>query len=178
MKTLPAWLAVAVAPAIGLGLAQQRVPPATGPVAYVSSQRISNETADGKAGMARLQALQRERATDVRTKQQALEATRRQLQSVQDDAGRARLQTQEQLQRTEFEQAVTKAQTDIQNQQRRISAELGTKVKTILEEVVKGSGVQMVVSGDNVVVWTAPGLDLTAIVIEKMNAQPSAPRTP
>ena len=177
MKTVSAWLALAVAPALGLGLAQQRVAP-TGPVAFVSSQRISNETADGKAGVARLQAVQRERAADVRAKQQALEATRRQLQSAQDEAGRTRLQAQEQQQRTEFEQVVTKAQTDMQSQQRQISAELATKVNKIVDEVVKGSGVQMVLSGDNSVVWAAPGLDLTPIVIERLNAQSAAPRTP
>jgi len=178
MKTLSAWLALAVAPAIGLGLAQQRVAPATGPVAYVSSQRISNETVDGKAGVARLQALQRERAADVRSKQQVLEATRRQLQSVQDEAGRARLQTQEQQQRTEFEQAVTKAQADIQALQRQISGELATKVKAVLEQVVKGTGVQVVLNGESSVVWAAQGLDLTSQVIEQLNAQSSAPRTP
>jgi Skp family chaperone for outer membrane proteins len=178
MKTLSAWLAVMAFPALAIGLAQQRVAPTTGPMAYVSSQRVSNETVAGKAGLARLQAMQRERAADVRTKQQALEATRRQLQSVQDEAGRARLQTQEQQQRTEFEQAVTKAQTDIQSLQRLISAELGTKLKAVIEEVVKGTGVQMVLTGENTLVWAAPGLDLSSIVIEKLNAQSSAPRTP
>lgn len=178
MKTLSAWLAVAVAPAIALGVAQQRVTPPSGPVAYVSSQRIASETAEGKAGVARLQAMQRERAADVRAKQQALEATRRQLQSAADEAARTRLQAQEQQQRTEFEQAVAKAQTDMQSQQRQISTELAAKVNKILAEELKGSAVQMVVSGDTVVVWTAPGLDLTALVIEKLNAQAPAPRTP
>ena len=79
------WLAMTVLPALAVGFAQSRPAQAIGPVAYVSSQRISSETADGKAGIARLQALQRERTTDARTKQQALEATRRQLAAAEGD---------------------------------------------------------------------------------------------
>ena len=79
MKTLAVCAALIIVPALAFGLAQPRPAQAVGPVAYVSSQRISNETAEGKAGIARLQAMQRERTADARTKQQALEATRKQL---------------------------------------------------------------------------------------------------
>ena len=99
------WLAVTVLGAIAVGLAQPRAVTALGPVAYVSSQRISNETADGKAGIARLQTLQRERAAAVRTKQQALETTRQQMTLAKDDAARVRLRAEEQQQRTELERA-------------------------------------------------------------------------
>ena len=175
MKTFPVWLAMSALPALAVGLAQQGPAPASGPVAFVSSQRISNETVEGKAGMARLQTLQRERMADARTKQQTLEATRKQLASAQGDE-RSRLQTQEQQQRGEFERAVAQSQTDIQALQRQISLELTPKVKAAVEQVVKSTGVQVVLSGENTIVWSAPGLDLTSRVIEQMNA--SAPRPP
>lgn len=178
MKTLPVWLAVTVLGAIAVGLAQPRAVTAPGPVAYVSSQRISNETADGKAGVARLQTLQRERAADVRTRQQALETTRQQMTLAKDDAARVRLRAEEQQQRTELERAAAQSQADFLSLQRQVSAEVATKVKAAVQEVVKGTEVHLVLNGESSVVWAAPGLDLTSAVIERMNAQSSAPRTP
>ena len=178
MKTLPVWLAVTVLGAIAVGLAQPRAVTAPGPVAYVSSQRISNETADGKAGVARLQTLQRERAADVRTRQQALETTRQKMTLAKDDAARVRLRAEEQQQRTELERAAAQSQADFLSLQRQVSAEVATKVKAAVQEVVKGTEVHLVLNGESSVVWAAPGLDLTSAVIERMNAQPSAPRTP
>lgn len=166
-----------VLPALAVGVAQQKPSPPATPVAYVSSQRISNETAEGKAGVARMQALQRERATEVRDKQQALETTRRELAAAQGD-DRVRLQAQEQQQRGEFERAVAQAQTELQGLQRKISAELTPKVKAVVAETVKGTGIQVVLSGESSVVWAADGLDLTSQVIEKMNAQAAAPPAP
>ena len=102
MKIGPMWLAMTAVPVLAVGMTQQRPAPPVGQVAYVSSQRISNETTDGKAGVARLQAAQRDRAADVRTKQQALETTRQQMTLAADDAARVRLRTEEQRQRTEL----------------------------------------------------------------------------
>lgn len=175
MKTFPVWLAMSVLPALAVSLSRQGPVPASGPVAFVISQRIANETAEGKAGLARLQTLQRERRADAQTKQQTLEATRKQLAAAQGDE-RVRLQAREQQQRAEFERAVAQSQADVQALQRQISVELTPKVKAAVEQVVKSTGVQVVMSGDNTVVWAAPGLDLTARVIEQMNA--SAPRPP
>ena len=178
MKIGPVWLAMTALPVLAVGVAQQRPAPPGGPIAYVSSQRISNETSDGKAGVARLQAAQRDRAADVRTKQQALETTRQQMTLAADDAARVRLRAEEQRLRTELERAVAQSQADLQTMQRQISAEVATKVKAAVEEVVKGTGVQVVLNSETTVVWSAPGLDLTSQVIEKMNAQAAAPRTP
>ena len=82
MKTVPLRIAITVAPALAAGAFQQRPAPPSGPVAFVVSQRISNETTEGKAGIARMQALQRERTADARTKQEALQATRRQIDAT------------------------------------------------------------------------------------------------
>jgi len=175
MKTVPFWLAITVAPALAVGAFQQRPAAPSGPVAFVVSQRISNETTEGKAGIARMQALQRERTAEARTKQEALQATRRQIDATADSTDRTRLQAQEQQQRTELEKAVSQSQVDLQNLQRQISNELGIKVKAAIEDLVKGTGVQVVLSADTTVVWAAQGLDLTSSVIERLNAQAAAP---
>jgi Skp family chaperone for outer membrane proteins len=175
MKIVPLCLAIAVAPVLAAGAFQQRPVPPSGPVAFIVSQRISNETTEGKAGIARIQALQRERTADARTRQEALQATRRQIDATQDSAERTRLQAQEQQQRTDLEKAVTQSQVDLQNLQRQIQSELGVKVKAAIQDLVKGTGVQVVLSADTTVVWAAQGLDLTSPVIERLNAQAAAP---
>jgi Skp family chaperone for outer membrane proteins len=174
MKIVPLCLAIAV-PAVAAGALQQQPAPPSGPVAFVVSQRISNETTEGKAGIARMQALQRDRTADARTRQEALQATRRQIDATQNAAERTRLQAQEQQQRTELEKAVNQSQVDLQNLQRQISNELGVKVKAAIQDVVKGTGVQLVLSADTTVVWSAQGLDLTSPVIQRLNAQAAAP---
>jgi Skp family chaperone for outer membrane proteins len=180
MKTVSVWLALILIPTLAVAALQQKPATAHGPVAYIVSQRITNETNEGKAGLARMQALQRERAGEVRAKQEALETTRRQIPAAPDSAERTRLQTQEQQQRTELERLVAQSQTDLQTLQRQIQTELGTKVKAAIEAVVKQTGVQLVISADTTVVWSAPGLDLTGAVIERLNtpAPAAAPAKP
>jgi len=114
----------------------------------------------------------------MRTKQQALETTRQQITLAKDDVARVRLRAEEQQQRAELERLAAQSQADLQTLQRQVSAEVATKVKAAVEEVVKGTGVQLVLNGESSVVWASPGLDLTSLVIERMNAQSAAPRTP
>src|SRR5689334_8057611 len=79
----------------------QATPPArnaTAPiVGYVSATRLFQESAAGKADLARVQALQQQRSAELRTRQQTLETTNRQLAQATDAATRSRLQQQEQL---------------------------------------------------------------------------------
>ena len=178
MNTASIWLGIPVIAVVtSLGAVPQRAAPPADKVAYVSAQRISAESAEGKAGVARVQALQKERGADVREKQQALETTRSQLALAQPD-GRARLQALEQQQRTEFERAVARAQADIQGLQRQVSADVLTRVRGVVGEVVKGRDIQVVLNLETAVVWAAPSLDLTDAVIARMNASPAAQAPP
>lgn len=76
MKT--ALIAIALSPAMfWLAPAGQAPAVANRPqIAYVNAQRILVESPETKAAFAQLPAMQKERATTVRAKQQALETTR------------------------------------------------------------------------------------------------------
>lgn len=177
MKTALVWCVIPLVPvATWLGFAQQRQSPA-GAIAYVSAQRITNETTEGKAGVARVQALQRELGDDVRLKQQALETTRSQLPMAQADA-RPRLQAQEQQQRSDLERAAIRAQADLQALQRQVSADALIRVKNVVSEIVKGGDIKVVLNLETAVIWAAPSLDLTDAVIARMNASPAAQTPP
>ena len=177
MKTALIWFAIPLVPALtSLGLAPQRQGVPAGTVAYISAQRITAETPEGKASVARMQALQRERGDDLRQKQQAIETTRSQLAMAQAD-GRARLQAQEQQQRSDLERAVARMQADLQALQRQTSADVLARVRGVVGEIVKGRDIQVVLNLETAVMWAAPSLDLTDAVIARMNAVP-AEKTP
>lgn len=173
MKTILTSLAVgALVTAVVAGQAITSRP--TLPVGYVSGQRIFAESSEGKAQLAKLQAQQKQRTGELRTRQQALEGLRKQWSQAADNATRLQLQQQELQQRTELERATTQAQTDMQNLQRQVQTEFQGRVRGVLAELVKGQGYQMVLNGDVAVVWSAPGIDLTNAVIERLNRQPAA----
>lgn len=174
MRTPLYVFAISIAPAVAwLGLAPQRQAMPAGAIAYISAQRISNETAEGKAGVAKVQELQRERGEEVRKLQQALEATRAQIRLAQADS-RPRLQAQEQQQRSELERAVVRAQADIQALQRQVSSDVLARVRGVVGETVKGRDIKVVLNLETSVVWADPSLDVTDAVIARMNASPGA----
>jgi Skp family chaperone for outer membrane proteins len=97
--------------------------PARGPVSigYISSQRIFSESIEGKAGVARVQTLQQQRANDLRLRQQTLDATRQQLAQATESATRSQLQQQEIQQRTDYDRATAQAQFDFQTLRRQVT---------------------------------------------------------
>jgi outer membrane protein len=145
-------------------------------IGYVSAQRILVETTEGKAEVARLQTLQQQKATELRAKQQTLEATRQQLMQGGESSARAQLQQQEQQQRIELERATMQAQTDLQALQRQLQTDFQARLKPVVEEVAKSENIQVVLNGDTTIVWAAPSLDLTAVVIDRLNAKPATVR--
>src|SRR5262245_45200066 len=90
-------------------------------VAFVSANRILQESAHGRSEMGRLQALQQRANADLRTKQQALEATRQEIGSATDNATKLTLQQKEQQQTAELARTSQQAQVDFQNLQREIN---------------------------------------------------------
>jgi len=169
MRISHTWFAITLLPAAAwLGLAPQAPAPSIG-VAYVSAQRIGTDTVEGRAGVARVNNLQRERSDDLRQKQQVLDATRSQLRLAQADA-REKLQVQERQQRTELERAAARAQADIQAIQRQVNADLLAKVKATVAELAPARNIQVVLNSEAALVWAAPSLDLTDSVVAKMNS--------
>jgi Skp family chaperone for outer membrane proteins len=140
-------------------------------VATVSAQRVLNETTIGKAEMAKYAAAQQQRANDLRPLAQALEATRAELAKGGDPSTLAKLQLQEQQQRTALERATVQAQTDLQNMQRQLQTELLAQVRPIMEELAKARGFDIVLNADTSVAWASPTVDLTPAIIERMNQQ-------
>jgi len=180
MKTAVITTSIALLPAMFslAPAAQTAATRVTSPIAYVSAQRIMAEFPEARADVARLQAMQQQKATALRAQQQALESTRQQLANAADGAARVQLQQQEQQQRTDLERATAQAQADLQTLQRQINTDLQAKVKVVVEDLVKAQNIQLVLNGDSAVIWAASSTDLTPAVIERLNAKPAATQKP
>ena len=116
-------------------------------IGYVNVQRAIAESAEGKAQLARVQTLQQQRANELRTRQQTLEGLRSQLAQASESAARVKLQQQESQQRTDLERATVQAQQELQNLQRQVLTEFQGRLRGIVEELVKGQGLQLVLNG-------------------------------
>ena len=169
------FVTLAFAGVVPMAVALQGIVPRSTPapqavIAFISSQRLSNESTEGKAGMARILAVQQRTTAAMRSLQQSLEATRQELAKTPSGEARVKLQEREFQQRSEIERAVVKARSELQATQRQVGNELQSKTRAVLDELLKGRDVQVVLQGESVVVWSAPGLDLTNEVIERLNA--------
>ncbi len=167
---------ITVVVASGQAFAQQAAPVAL--IGVVSSQRVSTETVEGKAGIAKVQTLQQQKGTELRAQAQVLEATRQRLVNTKDLGEREALQREEQTQRAALDKATLQAQADLQSMQRQVSLDLTAKVKSVLEEILKGTKIQMVIQTESGVLWAMPASDLTGAVIEKLNARALIARKP
>lgn len=168
-------LVAIVALAVISAMATTRPPapvPAASPVGYVTPSRIFAETTEGKAGVARVQALQQQRQGELRTKQQALEATRQKMAKAGDPIVRLELQQQEQQQTSDLERSVLQSQNDVVALRRQVEADVQAKVKKALDELVKGRNVGVVLNADTSIVWASPSVDFTDAVIQRLNATP------
>jgi Skp family chaperone for outer membrane proteins len=147
-------------------------------IGYVNAQRVFAETTEGKAQLARVQALRQQRAKELRARQQTLQGLRKQMAEATENAARVRLQQQESQQRTDLERTTVQAQQELQSLQRQVQTEFQGRLREILDELMKGQSLQLVLNGEQAVLWSAPGLDLTSAVIERLNSQTAAPAKP
>jgi Skp family chaperone for outer membrane proteins len=169
MKTL----LIAIPLAIVVGFLSSEVAgqtPAPLLIAYVSSQRIFAEATDAKAQVARFGSIQQQKAAELKAKQQALDATRQQLAQAGANPRRTELQQQEQREQADLQQATTQAQAELQALQQGVQRDVQKMVKAALDDVAKARKVQIVLNSDSAVIWAAPGLDLTDVVLERLNA--------
>jgi outer membrane protein len=148
-------------------------PPPPSPIAYLSVQRIMNESIDAKAGAKRLEELRQTRAKEIGNKQKALEATRLELANaggILAGSRRVRLSAQESQQQKELQELSQQSQNDYINAQRTLQADLRRELNATVGEIAKRKAIRLVLNEDSAVVWASIGTDLTNEVLERLNA--------
>jgi outer membrane protein len=161
-----AWVATGVKAATG------------GDIAYVSAQRILSESTEAKAANTRLETARRTKGAELAAKQQALEATHLQLVQLGgffNASKRARVQAEEERLRADLKRSTEQAQGDFQALQRQAQADIIKDLNAVVATFAKDRRLRLVLNADNAVIWAAPGTDMTAEVLAKLNAKEEKP---
>jgi outer membrane protein len=137
-----------------------------------SPQRAFTESAEGKAGIARLEALQATRATEIAERNKALQSQEQSLErSLAVLAEEVRIQRARDLEkfRIDVQRFIQDAQAEVAGVQRELESSFLARLRPAVEQVAKEKGLQLVVNlDDGSVVWADPAVDITPEVIARL----------
>jgi outer membrane protein len=143
-------------------------------MAFVDLQRVAAESTEGKAANAKVAALTQTKTADIASKQKQLEADQQKIQqggTVLNDATRSQLQKEVERLTVEIERGQQDAQAEVQELQQQQLAGFQTKLRPVVEALVKELGVGLLFSaGDAGAIYIDPSLDITAEVIKRFDA--------
>src|SRR5262245_13457041 len=143
-------------------------------VGYVVLQRIANESTEGKASTAKIQALQQKKAAELNDKNKQLQTIQQRLEkeaSVMSSTAQGDLQKQAERLQTEIQRFTQDAQQEIQELQNQLMQAFEQRIQPVLQQVGQEKGLHFIYNApDSGIVWADPGLDVSADVIKKLDA--------
>jgi outer membrane protein len=138
----------------------------------VSPQRAFSESAEGKAAMARLSALQAEKARAIEERNKALQFQEQSLQqnaSVLNEEARTERSNAVERFRIDVQRFIQDAQTEVLGVQREVESAFVFKFKPAVEQVARQRGLQIVFNlDDGPIAWADPSLDITPDVVKQL----------
>jgi Skp family chaperone for outer membrane proteins len=144
-----------------LGLFLQLPAPPETPAAIVNVPRVVAESVVGKAVTARLQAFQSE-------KQRAIADRQATLKRLSDSRA---LQAQIDRAQVELQRFAEDAQVDVEALDRQVQLEFEKKLRPVLTKIVEEDHIGILFEyPQQLIVWVAPAIDITAKVIERLDA--------
>ena len=159
-------------------------PPAPFPqgakVAYINPPLIFQQSTEGKAAVTRVQAVVQKKQTEGAAKAKQLQDNQAKLQSsgsVMNEAARTQLEKEIERQQREGERFQQDAQAEINEIQQEVNNEFMKKVQPIIDQIAIERGLHFVFNAPEAgLAWAAPGLDISADVIKKLDstAKPAA----
>jgi outer membrane protein len=175
-----------VVPAPAPAAPAPQAPPAPFPegakIAFVVLQRIANESADGKAATAKIQALQQKKANELNDKNKQLQTIQQRLEketAVLSPTAQADLAKQAEKLNTEIQRFTQDAQQELTDLQEQLRQQFETRVQPVLDEVRREKGLHFIFNGpDSGLVAADPGLDISGDVIKKLDAKPAVAKPP
>jgi Skp family chaperone for outer membrane proteins len=154
--------------------------PAGAKIAFFNPQAVFQASADGRAAVTRVNALIQKKQTENADKAKLLQGNQQKLQtsgSVMNETARVQLEKEIEKQTKDAERFQQDAQAEINELQQEVQNEFVKKLSPIVEALAVEKGLHLVFNAaESGIAWAAPGLDLTADVIKKLdaNAKPAA----
>ena len=156
--------------------------PAGAKVAYVNLQLIANQSAEGKALTAKVQALMQKKQNDAAAKQKALADAQNKLQqsgALMSDAARDALTKDIDRMNVEGQRFQQDAQTEINELSQQLQNEFQQKLFPILDQLVKDHDLHVLLSAaDAGIVAGNAGVDLTLEAVRKLDDRTLAATRP
>ena len=178
--TAPAKLGAAPAqppaqPALAPVPAQPPAPfPAGAKVAFFNPQAVFQASAEGRAGVTRVNALIQKKQTENADKAKLLQGNQQKLQtsgSVMNETARVQLEKEIEKQTKDAERFQQDAQAEINELQQEVQNDFVKKLSPIVEQLATEKGLHIVFNAsESGIAWATPGLDLTSEVIKKLDA--------
>jgi Skp family chaperone for outer membrane proteins len=141
-------------------------------VGSLSPQRAFAESAEGKAGIARLQALEEKQSREIAAKNKALQSQQQALEqssTVLTADARARQTREVERFRVDVQRFIEEAQAELVGAQREIEGAFLAKLRPAVEQVVKAKQLQLVVNLDtDSVIWADASIDITTDVVKQL----------
>jgi len=148
-------------------------------IAYIDLQFIASNSVEGKTATTKIQEFTKKKTAELEAKQKALEALRSKLlQGGTVLSDQARSQMEKDIDKGTRE--LQYAQTDAQSEQKQLTDDLQndfqTRLNPIIDVVAKEKGLHMVISiADSGAVWADTGLNISAEVMKRLDAQAKTP---
>jgi Skp family chaperone for outer membrane proteins len=141
-------------------------------LACFSPQRAFSESADGKAAITRLTALQAEKARAIDEKNKTLQAQEQALKqstSLLNEAARTQRTNDVEKFRIDVQRFIEDAKAELMGIQRDAENAFLIKLKPALAKVAQDKGLQIVFNADDgQVAWFGPSLDITSEVVKQI----------
>jgi Skp family chaperone for outer membrane proteins len=148
--------------------------PAGAKVAFFNPQAVFQASADGRAAVTRVNALIQKKQTENADKAKLLQGNQQKLQtsgSVMNETARVQLEKEIEKQTKDAERFQQDAQAEINELQQEVQNDFVKKLSPIVEQLAVEKGLHLVFNAsESGIAWAAPGLDLTADVIKKLDA--------
>jgi outer membrane protein len=151
--------------------------------AFVDLGRVAQESVEGKAQNAKVQAAVQQKQNEVAAKQKELQTNQQKLQTgagVLSESAAAALQKEIDRQNVDLQRFQQDAQSELNELSQQAQVEFNNKLIPILDRVGREKSLLMIFSiADAGIAWADPGLDVTADVIKALdasNVKPAAPQ--
>jgi Skp family chaperone for outer membrane proteins len=156
-------------------------PPAPFPegakVAYINPNLIAQQSAMGKAAIAKMNAFREQKTKELQDKNKQLNALQEKLRtggSVLSDAARGQLERDIEKMSRDIQYAQQEADAELTDLNNELMAEFGKQLQPVLEKVAEEKGLHMVFTvgtpQDAGLAWAAAGLDLSAEIVKRLDA--------
>jgi outer membrane protein len=162
-------------PAPAPAAAQPPAPfPAGAKIAFFNPQAVFQNSADGRAAVARVNALIEKKQKENSDKAKLLQGNQQKLQtsgSVMNEAARVQLEKEIEKQTKDAERFQQDAQAEINELQQEVQNDFVKKLSPIIEQIAVEKGLHIVLNFTEAgLAWATPGLDLTGDVVKKLDA--------